>query len=407
MHSLRSKLLMLVSIHRHGARSPEKFFNATWFPEGRKQLTPLGVHQMQNLGFFYRNRYFNQLSITNNPKTYPVYISSPLKRTLESAKNVYKGLFPNENPMEFNEIPVEINANWSWDTLQTAKNSTKNHGFPIFVQKEDSDFLFHGFKHNVCKKAAVQMEKKTSSDEAMKKLSELRKTLFPILSESLKKGMGIELDPQKMSFSNMKGIYDVLVSTKAHEVKVDFGLSQENFKKLAKERRDFIFNYKLGDPNVIQLSTNVFLSLLRNFFQEKKRIFSSEIHKNGNNLLKNHENGDNYKQTSLINSNLTQNMVLFSGHDTVINLILNALLNKQEKEELGELLDIQYGSHLDFELFEENGYFYVQTYLNEKILNISNCNKGIAGKCKLEDFDSFLKARLLENLEEECGNISM
>ena len=399
MNSIRSKLLMLVSIHRHGARSPEKFFNATWFPEGRKQLTPLGVHQMQNLGSFYRNRYFSQLSIANS-KTYPIYISSPLKRTLESAKNVYKGLYPNETHMKFNEIQVEINGNWSWQML----NETKTEGFPIFVQKEENDYLFHGFKESVCKKAAFHMEKKTKCDEAMSKLAELRRTLFPALSHCLKKGMGIDLDPKKMSFSNMKGIYDVLVSTKAHDVKVDFGLSQEDFRKLAKERREFVLNYKLGDPNVIQLSTNVFFSLLRNFFNEKKKEIHSESQTYATNLLRHPETSPIFKQSEQINQNFNQNMILFSGHDTVINLLLNALLNKQEKQELGELLDLEYGSHLDFELFEENGNLYIHTILNEKLLNLANCNKGIAGgKCKLEDFDSFLKEKLVENLEAECA----
>lgn len=400
MFSMHSKLLMLVSMHRHGARSPEKYYNATWFPIGKKQLTPLGAHQMQALGSFYRTKYFSQLSMSESSKNYPIYISSPLQRTFDSAKNVYRGLYPNESHSHFNEIPVDFTQKWSWDSL----NNVIHEGLPILVQKDTSDYLFHGFKKNICPKADRLMDRKTRCEEAMTKLEELRETFFPILSKGLKKCMGIEIEPKKMSFSNMKGVYDVIVSTKAHDVKVDFGLSDEQFEKLTKERRDFVLNYKLGDSELIRISTSVFFSLLRTFFNEKKKEALSDPHKHNNSLLKHVEITPIFKQVNET-PKFTSNMVLFSGHDTILNLILNAMLTREEKDELGSELDLKYGSHLDFELLEENGVLYVMCYMNEKLLNLTKCNKGTKGKCTLDDFEGFLKDSILEDLQGECSKV--
>ena len=396
--SLNSKLHMLISMHRHGARSPKKFFNSSWFPLGKMQLTPIGKIQMQNLGHFYRTKYFESLKMNENTRTYPLYISSPVKRCLDSAKNLYLGLYPDETIKDYNEIPIEFKRSLLLHELK----SEKNEGFPIFVQDKASDFLFHGFKTNICGKCGQLMKSKIKSLEAIEKLEELRVTFFPILSQSLKKTMDIELDPNEMTYSHMKGIYDVIVSCKTHGIPVDFRLNQGQFTRLTKERRNFIHNYKLGEPELIKLATSRFFDILKQLLSEKRKNLMSERHNHDFSLVKQIENATSSHPFSAITPNINTNMVLFSGHDTMMILILNAMITKEEKERLADLIDLKYGSHIDFELIEEENELFVRVYLNEKLVHLEKCKGGMNGKCRLQEFDRFLKERIEEDWENEC-----
>lgn len=396
--STQTKLVMLLSMHRHGARSTEKFFNHTWFPVGKKQLTPLGEAQMQSLGSFYRTNYWSQLYSSENRNEYPIYISSPIKRSVDSAKHVYRGLFPNKNEYNYHEIEIDFTKGWSSQFL----NNIKNKGYPIFVQKNDSDYLFHGFQKKLCPKAHRLTKEKMESEESLRKLEELRAELFPTLSKSLKKAMDIHIDPKSMSYSNMKGIYDVVISTQTHKVPVDFGLTASDMEKLSKERRDFVLNHKLGHPTVVKLSTTTFFEIVRTFLLEKKKEILTATHKHDNYLLK-----SNDEMVSAVDEGnsvrFNRNIVLFSSHDTILNLILNALLDKEEKEKLGAEMDLRYGSHLDIELHQENNSFYIMAYLNGKKVNFNhNCSKRNENKCSLEEFEELIKEWIFEDLEAEC-----
>jgi len=395
---LYSKLHMLISMHRHGARSPEKFFNSSWFPLGKKQLTPLGKVQMQNLGHFYRTKYFESLQMNESTRTYPIYISSPVKRCIESAKSLYLGLYPDESINEYNEIPIEFKRSLVFHDLENIKNP----GFPIFVQKEASDFLFHGFKKSICGKCGQLMHSKIESSEAIEKLEELRVDFFPILSQSLKRTLNIEINPEEMTYSNMKGIYDVIVSCKTHGIPVDFRLSHIQFKRLTKERRNFIHNFKLGEPNLIKLATSRFFSILKQFLSEKKKNLMSGEHKHDISLVEQIEISTSSMHFSDITPRINTNMVLFSGHDTMMSLILNAMITKEEKERLEEVIDLKYGSHIDFELSEEENELFVRIYLNEKLVHLEKCKGAIDGKCRLKEFDRFLNERIVEDWENEC-----
>ena len=400
---LSCRLILVVSIHRHGARTPEKYFNKSWFSVGKKQLTPLGVDQMISLGTFYRTKYMPLLTNSENPHLNPIYISSPIKRTIDSAKNVYIGL-NGGNVKNYHEIPID---QWSNDYLSLVKNDS----FNIFVEKNESDYLFHGFKKNMCPKAHRLMEEWANSRGALIKLHELRESFFPILSKSLKKTMNISVDPQYMTYSNMKGIYDAIISCKTHNVSIDFGLSDEAFEKLSKERRDYIVKYKLGHPEVIKLSTSKFFEVLKRIIIEKKNKALSEFQSHPHSLLKHSEinllfksNSDNYNDDLSHIPSKDSNMILFSGHDTVVNLIINALLTENEKEKLGSMLDLTYGSHIDFELHEENNQFFIKISLNEKSLDLEKCNRGVTGRCKIEKFEELLDKSIVLDLEYECNN---
>lgn len=379
-----SKLLMLVSMHRHGARTTEKFFNSAWFPLGKKQLTPLGEIQMKDLGNYYRTRYFSDLSFSE--RDYPIYISSPLKRALDSAKNVYTGLYPNVFLSHYNEMYIDFPKYLSSDLFTDIKYS----GFPIFVQNPESDYLFHSFKKSICPKAARLMKNKEKCSEALEKLEDLRGTLFKSLSKSLKKAMNIEINPNEMTYSDMKGIYDIIVSTKAHNIPANFELSLIDFEKLKRERRDFVLKYKLGDPLLVRFSTTRFFQLLLKFLSEKKERVLSNYQRQ--NTTKAYDNP----------ISLNSNMILFSSHDTILNLLLNALLTEEEKTRLDSEMDLKYGSHLDFELHQLNDEFFIQVYLNKKIVNLTKCNNEVFGKCKFEDFQGFLDNFIVNDLENEC-----
>lgn len=396
--STQSKLVMLLSMHRHGARSTEKFFNHEWFPIGKKQLTPLGESQMKVLGSFYRDKYFPLL--VNSDREIPIYISSPIKRCLDSAKHVYQGLFPNENNYLYNEIEVEFIKGWNFQFLDTIESP----GFPIFVQKDKTDFLFHGFQKKICPKAHHVAKEKLHSPESLKKLEELRSGLFPQLSESLKKGMDIHIDPNEMSFSNMKGIYDVIVSTKAHKVPVDFSLSQKDFEKLTLERRDFVLNYKLGDPEMIRLSTSRFFEIVRLLLLERKKELLSCKHQHETDFLlaQREKKGFTAKADGEISLKFNRNMVLFSSHDTVMNLILNALLTKEDQKRLGNEMDLRYGSHLDLELRQEDDGLHIMVFLNEKAVRLTKCEGSEEKGCRFERFEGLLNQWISEDLEEEC-----
>lgn len=98
MTTTSSKLINVIQINRHGARSAENFKNEKLelFFGSNKKLSQNGYRQQQILGNYIRNRYIIQqkfLSSEYNPREFRV-ISTPTQRTIFSANGFISGLYP-------------------------------------------------------------------------------------------------------------------------------------------------------------------------------------------------------------------------------------------------------------------------------------------------------------------------
>ena len=106
------KLVFLLTLFRHGARSPTKYYNESshldylfekWDSPG--ELTPTGRRMHYALGLRNREIYINQkhfLSEKFDPHEILVYCTS-YNRTLESVASQLQGLYPFETGAEITE----------------------------------------------------------------------------------------------------------------------------------------------------------------------------------------------------------------------------------------------------------------------------------------------------------------
>ena len=105
--TVHCKLKFVATLHRHGARTPNKFYKTGYWPEGQAQLTEFGKFQLYELGQEYRKRYilneseavrdFFPKEINFATKGDFLVLSSPKERAFESFTYLYQGLFGNSS----------------------------------------------------------------------------------------------------------------------------------------------------------------------------------------------------------------------------------------------------------------------------------------------------------------------
>ena len=106
----KETLVFAIDIVRHGDRTPQYVIpkdNHQW-QEGKEQLTARGMHQMFQLGSYFREKYINRYQLL--PERYQgekmIVFSTDKDRTLMSAESLLFGLYPlGTGPVTSNDKP--------------------------------------------------------------------------------------------------------------------------------------------------------------------------------------------------------------------------------------------------------------------------------------------------------------
>jgi hypothetical protein len=381
-----NKLLSVVDLNRHGARTsysfPDKSENI--YGSGKMQLTINGFRQHQILGEFVNNKYIKQLnflSLEYNQNNFEAF-SSQTERTIFSATAFLTGLYPGYkikvNYDETEDFRID-------DTFPSSNNQMKIKEIPLQVITKKRDSMYHALNCKLDKKILKENDVCIEKDP-----------IYPITTEDLKNSCN-ELrtflkiketeDPNELSdHVKLNYLSDFYTSYVYHFISKLRGrnISEETKVIVKKEKINRWYCERIHDSKKYRLSVSNFLDKIYDYF--KKAVEANE------------KKSEDYKK-----------MVLFFGHDTnFVNLFTNIfkteflkeMLNKAiEDEQIYNFLIPPFASNIFFELHfnEETANYYVQIiyngeYLNKGIKYIDD--KNIKGN--MIDFKDFSK--LVENI---------
>jgi len=381
-----NKLLSVVDLNRHGARTSYSFPDKSEkiYGSGKMQLTINGFRQHQILGEFVNNKYIKQLKFLSseyNQNNFEAF-SSQTERTIFSATAFLTGLYPGY------KIKVNYDETEDFrtdDSFPSSINPLKILEIPVQVITKKKDSIFHALN---CK----------LENKSLKETSECTEKgpIYPISSEDFKNSCDelrtflkiTESEGPKENYDHVKLNYlsDFYTSYVYHMMGKLRGsnISDKTKVILKKEKLNKWYCERIHDFKKYRLSASNFLDKIYNYFKK-----SEEAHK---------KNSEDYTK-----------MVLFFGHDTnFVNLFTNIFKTEFLKEMLNKAIDDEqiynflvppFASNIFFELHfnEETGNYYVEIIYNGEYIN-----KGIKYiddeniKGNMIDFKDFSK--LVENI---------
>jgi hypothetical protein len=407
-----TKVVMIISLLRHGARTPSKLRPEflTYFSSTQTgKLTLNGFRQMILLGKVHRSEYFENTHHMfkdfinkNKIKEQFLLISSPYQRAVESGIGYVTGLLPellfkihdvnNLIDNEENILPPIINTK---DNNETSTYT--NNLFNIIVESSHRDVIFHSRKCLFPETVYKNNEDKHINDKQFNYLTTDEKK---IVYEFYKDHFNItlkEIDFEEFTDKLARSLYTAVRCINANYNSGDKIKIPGNVEKILKKLfAYYLFIIRTDNDEITKITSSPFLDHILNFFDHK--ISNSE------NKLEFYELGKfNYTDLKL---------VTYSGHDyNFVGLIKN-LLNIQTILEYIENIDIYhkfliipFASNLDFHLIKSSGDYYVKIFLNgEEIFErlrsykqgeeiIYEKNRGIPYKI----FKKILQSRIFKN----------
>ena len=375
-----SKLVSVVEINRHGARTAENFPEKPLqqFFGLSEKLTHNGYRQHQILGKYMRERYIKTGFIDEeySPKDFEI-ISTPSQRTIFSADGFISGLYPG-SVVKVTHHEKEMNV-INNDTVPICDLPFTFKEVPITVISNIENSLFNTWN---CKLDGKKV-KKPSKDK------ELYPNVLEITSKELKysaKYLANYFDCEEMLKDKdyelfMKEMYRYIKSYFYHyNLKIEDEFPEVVAQTIKKTLLNKWYNARLSDSKMLKLGISEFLDKLLN-------IFNDAI-----------EYGDNRQHAKY---------TVFSSHDTAL---VNTITNLYSGEYLKTLVDqalndeniynslvLPFASNIIFELHYDNGKYYVMINFNGKILNypLRGIDKSYSeGKIDFDDFKELLLSRI-------------
>ncbi|XP_031636090.1 testicular acid phosphatase homolog, partial [Contarinia nasturtii] len=240
-----------------------------YWPEGLAQLTNIGRQQAHELGDYLRRRYSKLLANNGSYHRNTIYVqSSDLDRTLMTAAHVLAGMFPPKDHQIWNESLL-------WQAI------------PIHTLPQDQDGIIA--TKRPCPKYAKAFDDYEESDE-IQSIIKSNRTLF----DYLEKYVGQKVK----TICKVKTIYQALWVESLKNFPLPDWTSKvfypdSDMNKLA----NFCFKIKTNTNTLARLKSGFFLREMLDRFTQK------------------------------MNNSLTpnRNLWIYSGHDTTIASLLNAL----------------------------------------------------------------------------------
>jgi hypothetical protein len=143
---ITSKLIGVIELNRHGARTPKDFIDISkelFYRSSSSHLTLNGFTQVTFLGKWLKERYTNEYELLSN--TYntneALFISSPISRSIFSAVGILEAMYPGEVVIPQWEGNTELRNNDLPPIKDIAFNTTKH--IVLNVKDQEEDKLFH------------------------------------------------------------------------------------------------------------------------------------------------------------------------------------------------------------------------------------------------------------------------
>ena len=354
--ALSANVKFVAMVMRHGARGPTSIYNFNrhiWNPEDVGQLTQNGRKQNFLLGTELRKRYVGDgklLDSEHNPEQ--VYVlSSQINRTINSAKALFRGLYPagNSPGLPFNPLeatPIQrietIKENIDYSSLEIP--SLQPIGINIIPRKTDS--MFHGLK--TCDRANQIKKQAKSLPEYKDKEKEMKQKLYPAISPLLKEDIDSISDAKKAS----SAIACDLAANAPNP------LSDELYQQLDDLRNWWYYAALASTEEQLRLSSDTMLR---------------ELHK---------------RLSDASTGASPTRFALYSGHDTSLIAYLSCLGSDIRKYPI-------FSSNWIIELLDDDT---VRLKWNDAPMMIPGC----PGQCKLDDFLAILSSKFVDDREKQC-----
>ena len=359
----KGRLVMVINIIRHGARTPLKNWTIfrKYFPTvSQGQITTNGWRQEILLGKYMRHKYvsnkFNDeykdfINLDNLHEEF-LLISSPTQRTIDSAIGYSLGLFP-DHIFRITDSNYENHKNEDIPPIHGYSSYTPHYHF--LIGSKNSDKLFHGskcvFPDHVDLGPDDNVKKNSFLNETEKILVQnFFKNVFPNTTifndkndEKVFKSMYNSLRALNYQFKE-----EIILVPKTIELILNRLVVLEMYKK------------KINNDNLVKLMNSEFFEHVINAFDI---------------MIENHANKNEKKEITINNITLSNLKFLsFVGHDSnLIGFIKNLLdeelledyiLNQIDNPEIFWFLMPMFGSMFEMQLIENNGEFYVKLFLN-------------------------------------------
>uniref|UniRef100_H2ZM93 acid phosphatase n=1 Tax=Ciona savignyi TaxID=51511 RepID=H2ZM93_CIOSA len=347
------ELIFANLLRRHGARSAihsfktDPYNNQSIWPQGRGQLTQIGMHQHFDLGRYLKQRYIGLLSPQYNRSE--IYIrSTDYDRTLMSAQSNMAGLFPPEGRQQWN------GSSTNWQPI------------PIHTVPRNMDSLLAAPIES-CPK----LNKLRSDILASTEFAKLQKKYAPFLN-NISKWSGCDNVDIRSSWN----IQDTLITEKTQGYKLPDWATDEVLKTL---------------DEIAGLDIHVMYSGVNSEYRvDIARVVTGNLMKQiVENMNKRITEEDNFK------------VVAYSAHDTTVGSLLVALDSYND-------LPPPYAACVILELYKDDATspprYIVRGYYRNSTKDLIELNLlGCEFNCSLGDFVQRASAIFPTKHSKDCG----
>ena len=396
---VHNKLISVLQINRHGARTPGKITPSLQLSNytndfialygNNMKLTPNGLAQCKILGQYMKEKYVDKEHFIsdNYNKDEVKFMSTPTQRTIYSLEGFLNGLYPNAIPIVMYNEPTFKDVLY----LDTIPVNDKPHDIirvPLYVLSNKENQMFYT---KLCK-----LDDTVLNDEDFDltlhpnifniTFSELKSTLNDIIKHiNILSNKDISIDDELISDNNSnsnkftsESISDIIKLVIVHLY--HHGIDLDNSSMLSKTSIQTIRKIILNKWYSSRLKDN-----------KKLKLEISELF---NTVLTHFKNAISSQRSSFLKSKKYTKYVVYSAHDSAIVSVLANILNESELQELlynavgnkrdYEFLVPPYASHVLFELHkdEEDNSYYVKIIYNGKEIknklkeNVRSSNEG-------------------------------
>jgi hypothetical protein len=367
IHFIKSEIISVVEINRHGARTPKNFPDISsklFFGSKDMTLTINGYRQHQILGEYVKKKYINKnhlLSKDFNSEEFQI-VSTPTQRTIFSAAGFLSGVYPDYIVKMNYDNKSEMTIN---DTVPIIDNDVKFQEIPIRVIDPKHDYFFHAekcvFKNNKTIEELIYEQNPQPifaiDDQEKKRVLDEVHVLCKLNHDHSK-------DYQKPHIEDDKTIH----------VKP----TDKEMKELTKYFFPFFYHFRKYVEHKINANTmDTIKKFTLNRWYSHRRSDSKYLRLTTSAIFK--RIMDTFTQIMVNDNKPHLKYRVYSAHDTIL---VNVLANLLSSEKLNELIQKAindestfrflippFASNIFFELHKDDGKYSVHIIYNGKSIN--------------------------------------
>jgi hypothetical protein len=279
-----SKLLSVINVNRHGARTPKTFAKISkkiYYVSYGSHLIVNGVRQAQLLGRWMYSRYAVDLKFLNDQFDSKdcVFYSSPSSRAILSATAFIQGFYKNYiiKPIHSND-KSNINSELNPPVDMSKVNSDLIRELPLYIFDQTNDIIFHAYK---CKSNKDSKEKiKEELFNKAKIFSDITEEEILLILEEIRSNAPFFFNGlSKEETTNKKFLKDILIFLKQLE---EILIVKYNFSPLTRQLiRQFHLNKTFSKFIGESVGKKIAVS---GFFEYFASAFDNVVHKTHNKL---------------------------------------------------------------------------------------------------------------------------